>query len=66
MKCCECEAAGLRSRVYVAASIRTAVGWRSYYDEDGNFVDNDPNVTATSYVCTNGHKWKAFDGPFSS
>lgn len=55
MKCPQCEKEGKRSRVYVGQSYSTLLGWTPYYDEDGNWINNDPNTTTTSYHCSEGH-----------
>ena len=57
MICPQCEAAGERSRVYPGVVSVTAMGWQPYYDEDGVYVNNDPNTRAQHFECSNGHKW---------
>ncbi len=37
----------------------TCVYAEPYYDEAGKYHDNDPNKTATTYTCSNGHRWVA-------
>ncbi len=59
MKCPECLKEGKRSRVYVGESSTTAMRTFSYYDEDGEFHHDDPNITTTSYSCSEGHNWYA-------
>lgn len=57
MKCPECVQAGLRSRVYIGPSSTTCMGTSAFYDENGVLHIHDPNTTATSYRCSNGHGW---------
>jgi hypothetical protein len=57
MKCQKCVANGLRSRVHVGMSTSTLMGWTPYYDEDGEFHNDDPNIHSTDYSCTQGHSW---------
>lgn len=57
MKCPECVAANLRSRVTPGYSYTTAMAGVSYYDEDGIWHSHDPNHHTTSYSCSNGHQW---------
>ena len=57
MKCPECQAEGIRSCVNVGRSMTTLMGWSPYYDEDGNYHSDNPNITTTEYSCSNGHKW---------
>ena len=35
------------------------MGWQPYYDEDGNYVNNDPNIHTAHYSCSNDHRWVA-------
>ena len=58
MICGQCEREGKKSKVYVGLPTGTLMGWVSYYDEDGNYVNEDPNVTTTDYSCSNGHRFQ--------
>lgn len=55
--CKECQKAGLQSRVFVVGSSMTLAYTAPFYDEKGNRHVHDPNATATSYRCDNGHEW---------
>ena len=57
MKCPKCEEEGKRSKVYVGGSSSTLLGWTPYYDEDGNYHNNDPNRITTNYSCSEGHNF---------
>ena len=58
MICEQCKDEGKRSKVYPGMSYVTALGWQPFYDEDGNFVNDDPNITTTTYRCSNSHRWQ--------
>src|SRR4051794_25872671 len=55
--CAACRAEGKKSRVFEGAAFRTAMGVARYYDEDGDYVVEDPNKTTISYSCSRGHRW---------
>lgn len=57
MKCPECAANGQTSKVYVGHSTATLMASVPFYDEDGNYHHNDPNIYTTRYSCSNGHKF---------
>ena len=57
MTCPECEANGLKSRVYSNGGSRTLMGFRTYYDEDGEYHIHDPNHFGESYDCSEGHSF---------
>jgi len=57
MKCPECVKEGKRSKVYPGMTFRTLLAWSVHFDEDGEYHVDDPNITTTSYSCSNGHKW---------
>ena len=57
MKCAECVTLGQRSTVTVGATTTTAMAVSAYYDEDGHYHYNDPNITTTEYHCSRGHRW---------
>ncbi len=56
-ECRECVATGKRSTVTGGAPMSTLLGTSRYWDKEGNQHIHDPNVTATEYSCSNGHKW---------
>lgn len=62
MKCEKCVEQGLRSTIHIGASTSTLIAVSSYYDEDGNYRLDDPNVTTTGYSCSNGHHWVESNG----
>lgn len=37
-------------------SISTCMGFSSYYDESGNLVSNNPNISTSTYFCENCRK----------
>lgn len=55
MKCPYCSMAGERSKLTIVGHRRTLMACHSYYDEDGDFVIDDPNTTTTEYRCSKGH-----------
>lgn len=57
MICPKCEEGGQTSKVYASGfSMRTAMGFASYYDEEGKYHVHDTNCTTEGFNCTNGHK----------
>ncbi len=59
MKCERCTRAGLKSKLYIGGSITTLLArGDDYYDENGKFIDDNPNTITTSYSCTNGHSFQ--------
>jgi len=36
---------------HIGMSTSTCMGWSAYYDEKGNYVNNDPNIHTTDYTC---------------
>ena len=36
---------------HIGMSMSTCMGWSAYYDEKGNYVNNDPNIYTTEYTC---------------
>lgn len=36
---------------HIGMSTSTCMGWSAYYDEKGNYVNNDPNIHTTEYTC---------------
>ena len=62
MKCPQCIAENKRSCVYQGMSTTTLMEIAQYWDEDGNYVYHDPNITTTQYSCSNGHKWNEKKG----
>ena len=57
MTCDQCRRDGKRSRVYPGVGTTTLMASHPYYDEDGRYVNDDPNITTTPYSCSNGHRW---------
>jgi hypothetical protein len=58
MKCPRCVEQGLRSKIYPGASMSTGMASNPYFDEDGNYHNDDPNIR-TSYCCSEGHVWES-------
>lgn len=46
-KCPRCGSLSAR----IGSSMTTLIGFSSYYDEKGNYVNNDPNKVITNYTC---------------
>lgn len=58
MICPQCKAEGKTSTVNGGDHCcRTAMGYQSYFDEQGKRHTHDPNTSTYSYVCSNGHEW---------
>lgn len=58
MKCPWCVEEGKTSKLYVPMSgISTAMGYESYYDEQGKFHRHDPNSFTQELSCSEGHRW---------
>lgn len=53
--CGLCQKQGTTSRVYTQGCLRTLMATYSYYDENGEFVFEDPNTTSCNHTCSNGH-----------
>jgi len=61
MICPKCKELGLKSKVFVGMSTSTLMyfaPYYDYYDEDGNYHYDDPNIHTTGYSCSNGHKFR--------
>jgi len=59
--CWVCQEKGLKSKAYYEYSIRTLMGWETYWDEEGNYHDEDPNYTTSYFHCSLGHEWYEVD-----
>ena len=59
MICPQCEAAGERSMVYPGEITITDKKVSQHWDEDGNFVEDNPNITTKAFSCSNGHNWRS-------
>lgn len=46
----KCPRCGSLSAI-LKGSMTTLIGFSSYYDEEGNYISNDPNKVTTNYVC---------------
>lgn len=55
--CPKCQELGLKSRVYCDGTTTTLIGWTPYWDEDGNYVNDNPNKRDTAYHCSQYHRW---------
>lgn len=58
MKCLECIENGEKSHVYYGKTTSTCIIVNSYYNEDGKFVFDNPNIYITNYSCSNNHRWE--------
>ncbi len=56
-RCPQCVNENKRSSVYPGLQMVTAMAGIAYYDEDGGFHYDDPNIYTTEYKCSNGHEW---------
>ena len=61
MICEQCREHGLKSKVFPGMTFVTAMSWQAYYDEEGQYVNNDPNIHTTDYRCSNRHRWVVKD-----
>lgn len=59
--CPVCQKKGLKSKVYYKYSTRTLMGWETYWDEEGNYHNEDPNYTTHYFRCSLGHEWHEID-----
>lgn len=58
MKCPECEAAGLSSRVVqIAKFVRIPSRPVAFYDETGEYHEHDLFSVRTPFKCSQGHAW---------
>jgi hypothetical protein len=57
MKCPVCEEMDLKSKVFPGTQTTTLAMGESYYDEDGEWHDHDPNRTTRSFWCSQNHGW---------
>ena len=55
MKCPGCK--GEPSKVYPGRISTTLLGHQPYYDENGVYHDNNPNITTRRYRCSRGHRF---------
>ena len=58
MICPQCEAASEVSRVFPGENSVTLLAVAQYWDEAGNFVEDDPNTHTKTFSCSNGHNWR--------
>lgn len=63
LKCPVCVDKGYKSTVNEGASTTTCLAVVPYYDENGKYHYNNPNITTTSYCCSSGHTFTAAYGP---
>lgn len=61
MKCPICVKKGLKSKVYAGPTFVTAMAGIAYYDEEGNYVYEDPNTRTTGFSCSNEHRFKVVE-----
>ena len=59
MICPQCETAGERSRVFPGEITLTDEKVQQHWDEDGNYVEDNPNILTKAFSCSNGHNWRA-------
>ena len=63
MICVQCKQQDKRSKVYPGQSFTTLMAANPYYDEEGVYRSNDPNVTTVDYECSNLHRFRIKAGP---
>jgi hypothetical protein len=56
-RCPECKKLGLKSTVTEGWSTITCMAPASWYDENGVYHYDDPNITTKEYSCSRGHGW---------
>jgi hypothetical protein len=59
-KCPICQKQHLKSKVYMEGCTTTLIAGIPYYDEEGNYHINDPNITSCFGRCSNGHTFTIF------
>lgn len=57
MICPHCKSENKKSFLYEGLCFTTAMGFQSFYDEDGNYHSHNGNRTSTAYNCSNGHSF---------
>lgn len=57
MKCPECIKEGKRSIVTEDGCFSTGMYSPPTWDEEGNRIDVNINITTINYSCSNGHNW---------
>lgn len=58
MICQRCQAEGKRSTIQCPGfGVSTLMCSDEFYDESGKLHHHDPNSTAMTYRCSNGHSW---------
>lgn len=55
MICKNCEENNQKSIIHILYTSVTTMNVISYYDENGKYHHNDPNITTTYFRCSNGH-----------
>ena len=56
--CPTCQEEKQKSIVYVMRSSMTQMMSIPYYDEDGRYHNDDPNMIMNEYRCSRGHQWR--------
>lgn len=57
MICEKCKTEDRKSTIRFSTEIVTSELVDNYYDEEGKLHIHDPNITETTYRCSNGHEW---------
>ena len=55
--CPVCVKESLKSTVRSGMETYTSVDWFPYYNEDGAWHSDDPNIGTTKWYCSQGHEW---------
>ncbi len=55
--CPKCKDSGDRSEVYPGLQTSTLMGGTTWYDEDGEYHNHNPNRSAQAFRCSKGHDW---------
>ena len=55
--CPTCQKESKKSRVYFDGQRTTLMAGYPYWDEEGNYHQNNPNRTTRHFHCSNNHRW---------
>jgi len=56
--CPTCQKESKKSRVYFDGQRTTLMAGYPYWDEEGNYHQNNPNRTTRHFHCSNYHGWE--------
>lgn len=55
--CPECIKEGKKSSINIGPRFSTSMNIIEYYDENGYYHFENPNIITTHFSCSNGHNW---------